>query len=144
MDPVSSKRGDDFSYHFRCAIALLMAVGPTIDDEVGSAGAKDWWKPLLSPHATQLMTLRSPVLKLTDPPASAKNVIQGRLIQARDAAGNLGPIQVVDAKIRSSRWTWDSGPYAGGDVLMVIDLYLELLETKVLPEAERLLHLKSQ
>jgi hypothetical protein len=141
MDPLSTKRRDDYLYHFRCVIALLMAVGPTINDEVGSAGGKDWWKPSLHPHATQLMNLRDPVLKHTDPPASAKNEIQGRLVQLRDGAGNLGPVQAVDIKIRSSQWTWDSGPYAGEDVLAVIDLYLDLLEKKLLPEAERLIRL---
>jgi hypothetical protein len=138
MDAESRNRRDDFLYHFRTAVGFLMAVGPTIDDEMGSAGHKGWWEPLLQPHSRNLMKLRDLTLKHTNPPASAKNDIQGRLVSIRDSAGNIsqGP---TDIKIVASRWTWDAGPYAGENVLAVIDLYLNLLHRKVFPEAERLL-----
>lgn len=132
-------RPDDYLYHFRCAVALLMAVGTVLDDEVGSAGGQGWWRPMLEPHSAQLMKLRNPVLKQNDPPASLKFMVSGRLVLSRDAEGNPGPVEVVDQRSTPSGWTWDLGPYKGQDVLEVIDLYLELLTTKVLPEAEKLL-----
>jgi hypothetical protein len=132
-------RPEEYVYHFRCAVALLMAVGTVVDDEVGPAGAQGWWRPILDPHSGQLMKLRNPVLKQNDPPASLKFMVSGRLVLSRDAEGNPGPIEVVDQRSHPSGWTWDSGPYQGQNVLEVIDLYLELLASKVLPEAERLL-----
>lgn len=142
VDAESRKRQDDFLYRFRAAVGLLMAVGTTVDAEIGSAGSKGWWEPLLQPHARNLMGLRTSTLRQTNPPASAKHDIQGRLVPVLDGAGKPGRA-AVDVKIVASKWTWDSGPYAGQNVLAVIDLYLELLETKVLPEAERLLRSSS-
>src|ERR1700736_2659622 len=125
--PAAIQRPDDFLYHFRCSVALLIAVGPTVEDEVGAAGPKGWWKPLLTPHASQLMKLRDPILKQNKPPASVKHTIQARLVHDRDDPE--GTARVIDTKILSSTWTWDSGPYQDQGVLDVIDLYLDLLRS---------------
>src|ERR1700674_2642489 len=76
MDPLSTKRRDDYLYHVRCAIALVMAVGPILDDEAGSAGGKHCWKPSLHRKATELMNLWDPVRTHADSTVSAKNEIQ--------------------------------------------------------------------
>jgi hypothetical protein len=139
MDPESTKRRDDFLYRFRSAVGLLMAVGPTIDDELGPAGQKGWWEPMLQPHSKNLMKLRDLTLKHTNPPASVKHDLQGQLLEVSGAGGAAGGRTVANVRIVASKWTWDAGPYAGDNVLTVFDLYMDLLEKKVLPEAERLI-----
>jgi hypothetical protein len=116
-----------------------MAVGPTIDDELGPAGQKGWWEPMLQPHSKNLMKLRDLTLKHTNPPASVKHDLQGQLLEVRGAGGAAGGRTVANVRIVASKWTWDAGPYAGDNVLTVFDLYMDLLEKKVLPEAERLI-----
>jgi len=113
MDPESTKRRDDFLYRFRSAVGLLMAVGPTIDDELGPAGQKGWWEAMLQPHSKNLMKLRDLTLKHTNPPASVKHDLQGQLLEVRawtrgaqPRPGTRRPIAGwIDSRPSALRWS---------------------------------------
>ena len=73
---------------------------------------------------------------MLEEPLAAERSLTSGLLRRRGAAGGR---TVANVRIVASKWTWDAGPYAGDNVLTVFDLYMDLLEKKVLPEAERLI-----
>jgi hypothetical protein len=121
---------EDFYYRFRTCVVFLMAVGPIIDLETPKA-PKYWWKPHLQPDASDLMDLRTSVLKQFD------HKLDTNFVPASPTeAASMGMTGTAGVVFYKPAWRISSGPYEGRDPIELMNSYLARLE-RLLPEAEQ-------